>query len=270
MWIFSRVNTVVADAYEKAAEITRLWPVSSRTKERYTAVIAGNYMFEVFCAEQGIDATARITRAIESLQRCAVNQTQSSVSLAEAFRVRLRQMLTDKKVCFMGPPTVGPDGTIDNPYSQPYTIKIEKTPDEQEIVKRILPPNVTSLEELGAINYQNNVIPAPNAQVRGYVIPPRGETGKAGSPLKTEWVIVLPTLRFTNLCEDLTAYSRLRDGQIFRPNDVIESLMQEETYRGGKARIRVATSPDPAIKINATSNVEIDCKWLFSSIEESE
>ncbi|MFI0487642.1 hypothetical protein [Actinomadura sp. 9N215] len=271
VWEFARLDSLLPELYARATDVTRTWNVSSRSRDRYAAVLAGHLIFAEFCAERGIDLSERIEAVTAALHDCALNQQNSSLSPADLFRLRLRQMLTDGRISIMGRPMVGPDGMEDEQFSDPRVLREVPQDDGTTEVVRELPKEVRSLSDLGVRLQNSSALPAnKNQNVSGYLIPPRTGGGRAGkSPFRGKWTVIIPVKdqKFANLCHAMTEYSRNRDGETFRPQDVMRSLDTER--KGCKSRIRVQYSPDAQVwkKVPASTVIEIDCSWLFDAIE---
>lgn len=272
-WMFTRMSTVMPTLYDRALSITKQWDVSARSASRYAAVLAGHYAFAEFCAERGIDVSGQIERATDALRECAQRQTAASMPLADLFRLRLRQMLTDGRVAFLGRPTLGPDGAEEQPYSDPRILeKVGELEDGEIEFRRVLPAGV-NLSDLGVAIVKGAAVPSMNARLAGFVRPPLNNPGRNTNPLKKKWAILITRSdqRWANLCHALTEYSRTRDGQQFRPEDVERSLAQEQVGFRVKSRYHTAEDLNVVKKYRNTQwLMEIDCSWLFASTEETE
>jgi hypothetical protein len=218
-WIFQRIDTGAADAYDKARAETERWNVDSRYAERYAAAVAGHYLFRQYCETIGLDFSAQVNAAVTALRDNAEIQARTSVPLWQQWTADLRRVIMQTRVSFPGRPPLDPDGTPSATYGLPWIMgEPTLTESGEKIPRRILPVRV---EDLGLIMTGGNPVPGPRSMIAGFIVPPReGKGGPKGSDYSRQWVIACRPGRFAELCNEVGKVS----GRAYDPASVIDSL----------------------------------------------
>lgn len=239
-WMFARIDALQSLLIE-AREFTETWEVSSRVADSYAVLIAGNKMFALFAAEHGININARVKRAIEGLQKCALAQEQTAIPMAEQFRDAVKSAAINHKLAFPGPPQFNDDGSQMKSYTEPWL----------KVGTKITLPAGVDIADLGLTLSAGNAVPDSRAHVYGYLMPPRTDRGgHSGDPISRKWRIVFKPDYFTELCASIS-----RDIH-YAPDDVIRSL--NEIDRGGRTKMRFEG------RKNQERVIAIDAEWLFA------
>lgn len=264
-WAWShrpRMRELLDDAHD----VTRQWAVTARTAERYAATLAGTFAFAEFAATHGIDASECVASALAALRECAERQTRERTPLADVFRQRVRMLLTGRKGSIMGRPTADEGGQETSPWSSPVMVEETVTDSGDEEITRHMPPNVTSISDLG-LTLENGNRHVPVGPVFGFVKFPnvRGPGGR-GRAEEKRWNVVITTndRRWESLCHALTQVSKF-DGRTFRPDHVLSALEKEGV--GRKTRTRIHTGVSGVDVGNPATVIEIDLEWLFAETE---
>lgn len=243
-WIFQKIPTDAQQCLEKAKAETETWGVSSRTADRYAAVLSGVFMLERFAAEYNVSMARQVANAVLALKECAREQSGANIPIALQWARDLRRAIANHKVAFPGPPS----GNIHaRAYSPIGVIVTNESPDGQKIETVIMPWDGATLEEFGMIP------PAEihtRADMYGYTIPPfklRSNSGgrPPSNPLIQQWHIAVKKERFEDLCKTLSREYG------YEPQNVMQSLRQL-----GKGDIT---------NVTITGKSDRDKYWIFDA-----
>jgi hypothetical protein len=216
-----------------------------------------------------------------------MRQAGKTIPHAALFRSRIRLAIDAGKVSFVGRGVVNESDEIVRPYSNPFVktaILSDADADtfakrysttrptysdtaDSQLIAEARPPHIDTVQQLGCNPGGEYAITVRSVTPHGYVIPPNAPGGR-GHDYEYRWNLAMTSDQLERLCDELTRYSRDKDGYVFAP-DTIRAMLQTENV-GDKRRKRLYVDADSTDARNQQWVTMIDMEWLFSPTVEGE